>query len=142
VTLRQLTWSAVETSLRGRWSGPEALAERPFELPPAVAPALRFGRLRSGPAWPADLPGLDRLAAAPLATDGLAARGDPVLLFAPAGEAPKPVCGRRRDGGVAWSIDPAAWIRSILAEDYVLGPKRPLPSRIPFLNYSRAPFAL
>ena len=142
MTPLQIAWSAVEPSLRGPWSAPEDVAERPFELPPPAAPALRFGRIFSGPAWPAGLPGLDRLAPAPLATGGLAAEGDPVLLFAPSGEAPKPVCCRRRDGGVAWSIDPAAWIRTILAEDYVLGPKRPLPSRIPFVNYSRAPFAL
>jgi peptidoglycan/xylan/chitin deacetylase (PgdA/CDA1 family) len=142
VTRRRVTWSAALPSLRGRWSAPEGLAERPFELPDAVAPALRFGRLRSGPAWPAELPDLDRLAPVPFATDGSAVQGDPVLLFAPAGEGPKPVCCRRRDGGVEWSIDPAAWIRAILAEDYVLGPTRPLPSRIPFVNYSRAPFAL
>jgi peptidoglycan/xylan/chitin deacetylase (PgdA/CDA1 family) len=65
-----------------------------------------------------------------------------VLLFAPAGEAARPLCVRRAGGDAAWSVDPVAWIRALLDEDYVRGWRRPLPSRLPFGNYSRAPFAL
>ncbi len=105
------------------------------------AGALRFGRLVAGPAWPPGLPPFDRFAPAPEATRA-AEDGDAVLLFEPAGEPPRPLCVRRPSGRSAWSVDPAAWIRALLDEDYVRGWKRPLPSRIPFVNYSRAPFAV
>lgn len=105
------------------------------------AGALRFGRLRSGPAWPSGLPPLDRFAAAPPAPRPSDA-GDAVLLFAPADGAPEPLCVRRPDGEAAWRVDPVAWTRALLDEDYVRGWKRPLPSRLPFVDYSRAPFAV
>lgn len=103
--------------------------------------ALRFGRLASGPGWPEGLPPLDRFAPAPQALRA-PPPGEPALLFAEAGGGPRPVCVRRPDGELAWTVDPEAWIRAILDENYVLGWRRPLPSRLPFGNYSRAPFAL
>jgi peptidoglycan/xylan/chitin deacetylase (PgdA/CDA1 family) len=103
--------------------------------------ALRFGRLASGPAWPAGLAPLDRLAPAPVAARAPEA-GDAVLLFAAEGEPPRALCTRQPGGGVAWGVDPAAWIRALEGEAYVRGWKRPLPSRLPLVNYSRAPFAL
>jgi peptidoglycan/xylan/chitin deacetylase (PgdA/CDA1 family) len=103
--------------------------------------ALRFGRLASGPAWPQELAPLDRFAPAPEAARPPEA-GDAVLLFAAEGEPPRALCTRRPDGSVDWSVDPAAWVHALRGEAYVRGWKRPLPSRIPFVNYSRAPFAL
>jgi peptidoglycan/xylan/chitin deacetylase (PgdA/CDA1 family) len=103
--------------------------------------SFRFGRLAAGPAWPAGLASLDRFAPVPEAASA-PAEGEAVLVFAEAGEPPRPLCARDPGGGVAWSIDPAAWIRAILDEDYVRDWKRPLPSRLPFVNYSRAPFAV
>jgi peptidoglycan/xylan/chitin deacetylase (PgdA/CDA1 family) len=145
VTVAPLAWSAIEGSLRGPHRPPPGATERGFEAPAPPPGALRFGRLLAGPAWPADLPRLDRFAPAPApAADALAemARDDVVLAFAVPGEVPQALCARVAGGRIAWSVDPAGWIRAILGEDYVLGWRRPLPSLVPFVNYARAPFAL
>jgi peptidoglycan/xylan/chitin deacetylase (PgdA/CDA1 family) len=110
---------------------------------PPHPPGFHFGRIVSGDAWPEGLAPLDRFAAVPIPAppaDPLAPRRR-VLDLVSEDHGPIPLCGRRDDGTLVWSIDPVAWIRGLLSEGYVLSWKRPLPSRIPGLDYSRLPHA-
>ncbi len=140
----RFAWSKVEGSLRGPFRPGEETRERIFEVAQGDSGTLRFGRLEAGPAWPEGLARLDRFAAAPEPAPGAknaTAHNDAVLCFVEESHERSVLCTRGVDGAVAWSVDPRAWIRALLGEDYVRGWKRPLPSRIPFWNYSRAPFA-
>lgn len=143
--LSELRWDRVPSAWRGL-CGPakSTTAPAPFLVPAPQTPAgFRFGRIVSGDAWPAGLQTLDRFAAVPTPTgppDPPPAR-QRVLELVPEDREPIALCARRDDGAITWSVDPLAWIRGLLSESYVLSWKRPLPSRIPFFDYSRLPHA-
>ncbi len=109
----------------------------------APLPAFRFGRLISGPRWPAQLPSLDRLAAVPaLSQRCVEAASEDVVLYFESSSERRAVCATQAGGPVHWSVDPFAWIRGVLEERYVSAWRRPLTSRLPWINYSRFPNAL
>jgi hypothetical protein len=106
---------------------------------------LGLARLISGDAWPAGLPRMDRLAALPRVPT-YAWGEEPETSTVLAGEFQDgerfPLCVAREQEPVRWAVDPAAWIGQILSEVYVGEWARPLPSRIPWLNYARLPHAV
>jgi peptidoglycan/xylan/chitin deacetylase (PgdA/CDA1 family) len=137
---RALDWDEVAPLLRGpyaRAAGEPAVA---FEVPREPARGFRFARLRAGDGWPAGLAPLDRLAAIPAPAASLAPGGESVLEAESPSGAREPLCVRA-GGGLRWGVDPAAWLEGVLAERYVEGWTRPLPSRVPLLDYSRLPHA-
>jgi peptidoglycan/xylan/chitin deacetylase (PgdA/CDA1 family) len=116
---------------------------RSFVAPEVPSRGLRFGRVVSGPCWPQWLPALDRIAPVP-ATSGAGPWGHhdaEVALYWDAESGRRPICAIDADT-VRWAFDPAEWIRALLTERYVTGWTRPLPSRIPLINYSRFPSVL
>jgi peptidoglycan/xylan/chitin deacetylase (PgdA/CDA1 family) len=140
-TSTALDWASVDPFLRGPWTSADASPTARFLVPGAPAGGFVFGRVVSGAAWPPEIPPLDRLAAVPCVpaeTEG-AAEDDIVLGLALDGRAPTPLCVRAAEGAVAWAVDPAAWIRGILAQEYVTRWRRPLPSRVPLFDYSALP---
>ena len=142
---RSIRWEAVDPFVAGPQSRSVGAGSRPFAVPADPARELLVGRLRSGPGWPAALPAVDRLAAAPVARpeDVVRARaGRAVLVFELPGADPIPLCATSPEGGVHWSVDPVEWICGVLAEAYVSRWTRPLTSRIPLLNYARIPHVL
>ena len=145
----RLRWSSLDPLLTGLLELRPEGGERLFEVPSAAPAALCFGRILSGDAWPAEVPALDRVAPVPMHTDRMlalaAAEGRPsgvVLHFEASPGERIPVCVAGADGSWRWAFDPAAWMRALLAEDYVGHWARPLPSRIPLVNYARLPHAL
>lgn len=137
----RLRWSAVEGTLRGPFRPAAAAEEEAFEVAGGGSAGLCFGWLSPGPGWPAGLERLERFAAAPVAgPGGSLVAGDAVLWFAEPGREPRALCARTPAGDSVWSVDPRAWIRALLAEEYVEGWSRPLPTRVPFFNYARTPF--
>ncbi len=112
-------------------------------MPSSAPPGFHIGRIVSGTAWPPHLDPIDRLAAIPsLGSDRLAREVDErdvVLGFESSCGRRTPICARASADRTVWSFDPADWIRGLLAEAYVATWKRPLPSRLPGVNYSRAP---
>lgn len=142
---RVIYWDAMDRLLTGPSSQRAEAESRGFVVPSESAREFRFGRLRAGEGWPSALPAVDRLAAVPAVRSedaGRAAAGRAVLTFQADGAAPVVLCATRPGGEVHWSIDPVAWIRGILAEDYVSVWARPITSRIPLFNYSRIPHFL
>jgi hypothetical protein len=142
VTGARVRWSEVDPLIRGPFPAPER--EREFEVD-AGAARLGVGRLISGDAWPAGLPRMDRLAALPLVA-AYAWGEEPETATVLAGEFQDgqrfPLCVAGEQGPVRWVVDPASWIGQILSELYVGEWARPLPSRIPLLNYARLPHAV
>lgn len=136
-----LRWSEVEPLLRGPFACAGA-AERAFELAAPGCGRLRVGRLVSGPAWPADFPPLDRLAALPEAPARPAGAEREAVLHAELPDGGRFALCAQANGRVRWVCDPAAWIRALLDERYVERWARPLPARIPLVNYARLPHAL
>jgi len=138
---RALAWDKVAPLLRGPYARAPGRPGDAFEVPREPARGFRFARLRAGESWPAQLPALDRLAAIPAPAAPLAPGGEVVLEAEASSGAWEPLCVRTR-GLVRWGVDPAAWLEGVLAERYVEGWTRPLPSRVPLLDYSRVPHAL
>jgi hypothetical protein len=60
-----LDWSTQDAFLVGPYRAPQAARITPFRVPAGKPEGFRVARIRSGPAWPASLPTLDRLAAVP-----------------------------------------------------------------------------
>ena len=125
---------------------PEYYAQWKSQIDGAVellrGPGFRFGRIVSGAAWPEALAPLERLAPLPLLATGAspaAAPDDVVLWFEDSDGTRSPVCAQRPGEPPHWSVDPVAWIEGLLSEAYVSDWTRPLPSRLPLVNYSRVP---
>ncbi len=142
---RVIYWDAIDRLLTGSFSERAGAQSRGFVVPTEPAREFRFGRLEVGEGWPSELPAIDRLAAVPAVCSAGAARaaaGRAVLTFRADAAESIALCAMGPGGDVHWSIDPVAWIRGLLAEDYVSGWTRPITSRIPLFNYSRIPHAL
>ncbi len=140
-----LRWSAVDPFIAGPYAGTPGPQERPLEVPPSYVGELRFGRIVSGPGWPSELHPIDRLAAVPrMKRDRLSpvAERDVVLYFEAVADERVPLCAKAGGEASRWNVHPVEWIRQLLSEAYVQKWVRPLPSRIPFVNYSRIPNAL
>lgn len=134
-------WSAVDPLVAGPYRPYGSIgsgAATAFEVPSADN-GFGFGRLESGPAWPEGLPPLERLAAVPSSVESLDAPDERAVLWlrSPAGDRSL-LCTRDVDR-TRWAVDPVRWIEGLLGERYVAGWRRPLPSRIPVLNYARVP---
>lgn len=138
--LRALHWADVDPYLAGPLSTGRSGPGRTFRAP-EVPPDFRIVRIFSGEAWPAGLDPLDRLASAPipLGRPGAAPDDRDVVLHAELESETRPLVTRLSDGDVAWAGDPASWIGHLLSESYVTSWVRNLPSRVPFINYNRAP---
>lgn len=138
-----LDWAAVDPLVRGPMPSHDG-ARRLFAVPPRPGAGFVRGRLVPGRAWPGTLPPLDRPAAvpvlAPLGVDADAA--DVVLAFDVPGERRAPVCVADAADRVRWACDPGAWIQGVLDQAYVTDWRRPLPSRVPWVDYSILPNAV
>ncbi len=136
---RQIDWGAVDRLVSGPYrttgNGPAAL----FEVPEAATARFRFGQLEPGPAWPAGVPELRRLAALPQPVEALDCRPEDVVLSLREAPGGLRVLCAQSEAGTRWAIDPVLWIEGILGERYVDAWRRPLPSRLPGLNYSLVP---
>ena len=132
--------------LRGSGAAAAGGAPRSFDVPTAPARDHRIARLVAGEAWPTVLAPIDRIAPIPVAAHSdmpPAAEGGVPVLYVEAEDGSRvPLCVVRPGGTVAWGVDPADWIEGILTERYVRGWIRPLPSRLPFFNYSHLPHAV
>lgn len=141
-----LRWSAQDPLLAGLLASTEAGAERLFEVPAARPTGTRIGRIVAGDAWPDELPPLDRLAPVPDLADAerpTTPDAGHVVLFCEETSGKRwPLCIDRPGKPLRWAVDPAAWIRTLLEETYAGELARPLPSRIPLVNYARLPHAV
>ena len=136
---RWIDWQAVEPMLSGPYRTPGGRPGTPFRVPERTAPAFGFGRIEPGPAWPDGLALSEREVALPLPAEPVdAAPSDAVLRLSDAFGGRSVLCARS-DQGARWGVDPVQWIEGLLTERYVRGWRRPLPSRVPLLNYSLVP---
>jgi peptidoglycan/xylan/chitin deacetylase (PgdA/CDA1 family) len=140
-------WCEEDPFLVGPWRMPESAAARPFEAPQEGAEGVRVGRITSGRGWPRSLAPIDRPAAFPVIEEdrvGSLCSSDEIVLYGDDGSQTLPLCGHSEasGGAIVWNFDPTRWLQSLLAEDCVSDWVRPLPSRVPLLNYNRAPHAL
>jgi peptidoglycan/xylan/chitin deacetylase (PgdA/CDA1 family) len=137
-------WDRIDPVLRGPYRSDSTNSPRPFEvLTAAGAPGFSFGRIVSGDAWPIGLPRVARSVSVPGLPDGRVVPEVPesrvVAWFEGEGGARAALCWREPPERLRWSVDPAAWIRGLLSEAYVVDWKKPATSRIPLANYSRLP---
>lgn len=137
----ELDWGHSDPNLRGPYHEPDASTHTPFAISGAASKEITFARIRSGPAYPACLNPIDRLVPLP----GLAdvelpdtAEASVVLSFLDEHGDWRRLC-TTAPGVVHWRLDPQRWILTLLDEAYVAHWTRPLTSRIPLLNYARAP---
>lgn len=139
----RIDWREVDPFLAGPYSGPEGAGATAFEVPGAPPGGLEVGRLRAGPRWPGCLAAIDRLAAVPEPDVSAGPGPDDAVLYLERSNGERlPLCSRGDGDRVRWSVDPARWIAGLLTERYVEGWTRPLPSRLPLLNYTRVPNAI
>lgn len=143
---RLIDWTAQDPFLVGPLRAATAGAGSQFEVPEAHPEEWTILRIRSGPKWPAGLAPLDRLAAVPQPLSDLVSsqcrQSDAILLLRDEDGGEIPICARSTLDRVCWNVDPARWIAAILGENYVQKWNRPLPSRIPLLNYNHVPTAI
>jgi peptidoglycan/xylan/chitin deacetylase (PgdA/CDA1 family) len=137
----ELAWDGVPPSLRGPQVPARANEAQPFVVPANATGSERgfvFGRMISSDAWPEALERVDRVVAVPAPSSPDTLPGRRVLEFESAKGERRVLCSRS-EGAVHWSLDPRVWIQGLLDERYVESWRRPLPSRIPVLNYARLP---
>jgi peptidoglycan/xylan/chitin deacetylase (PgdA/CDA1 family) len=138
----EFAWEGCDANLRGPYSGPAGGRTIPFAIAGGTTRNIRFSRLRSGPAYPEFLPRFDRVV--PLVgvseSEKLVAGDDASVVLAYQDDDGdwRALCSADRSV-VRWGLDPRVWVEAILSEKYVAGWTRPLVSRVPLLNYSRAP---
>ena len=136
-------WDSLDPFLIGPYSCPNQDFPLPFEVPGKSSREYWFGRIFPGENWPAYLAPIDRIAPVPVIQHNhiqqkIKSR-DVVLYCEMASGERIPVCAKHEGDRVYWNVNPVAWIRGILAEEYVLRWKRPIMSRIPLINYSYFP---
>lgn len=137
----EFDWACCDANLRGPYSEPEGSRATPFAIAGGTSRAMSFTRVRSGPAFPNFLPALDRVVPlpGPIPNQSLCADDATVVLsYLDDNGEWQPLCSAARTV-VYWALDPLVWIQTVLREEYVARWTRPLVSRVPLLNYSRAP---
>jgi peptidoglycan/xylan/chitin deacetylase (PgdA/CDA1 family) len=137
---RQLDWNEVDPFLRGPYRSPASNLNS-FEVPAHPTAGWQYGRIRSAERWPHDLATVDRVVALPTVSHPQEPIQGKAILTAECEPGQRIVlCQTTRSGGsIRWNLDPVGWIRGLLGEEYVAGWRRPLPSRLPWVNYSWAP---
>ena len=137
--IRRIDWGAVDRLVSGPYRTTGNAPAASFEVPESAPPGFGFGRLEPGPAWPAGVPALRRLAALPHPVEALDCRPEDAVLSLREAAGQRSVLCAQSPTGARGGIDPVQWIEGILGERYVEVWRRPLPSRLPGLNYSLVP---
>lgn len=139
-------WGDLDPFLTGPYRASVETEGKRFDVPSSSSRNLQCGRIVSGEGWPPHLPTIDRLAIVPaIQRDRIGqdtCRRDTVLYFEPPGRELIPICTRHGDDLIRWNFHPAEWIHLLLSEAYVSKWARPLPSWIPFFNYSHLPHSI
>ncbi|MFP8877952.1 MAG: hypothetical protein VCE43_00020 [Myxococcota bacterium] len=137
----EFDWGNSDANLRGPYCRPAGGRPIPFAVAGGSTLDIGFAHVRSGPAYPEFLPPLDRVVPLPGLTGAEPAGAEDasvILSYLDDRGDWRPLCTVEHSV-VHWRLDPLLWIQAILSEEYVVRWTRPLVSRVPLVNYARAP---